>query len=236
MIGHPMDASGFTALAEYFRDRTVVTYDPRGTGRSEPTDRAQVRTPELHADDLHRLISALDAGAVDIFASSGGAINATRAGGAASGGRAYAWSRTNRRPRRCCRTTRRREAAIKDIRQTYEREGFGPAMAKFIVLTSLKGPIPADFAQLPAPNPADFGLPTSDDGSRDDPLLGAVVHPYHSLRTRLQSTASGPSPHRDRGRRRIRRHDGATCRASHRRAAQPGTCDFPQPPRRFPGR
>jgi pimeloyl-ACP methyl ester carboxylesterase len=38
MIGSPMDASGFTTLAEYFRDRTVVTYDPRGSGAaSGPT-------------------------------------------------------------------------------------------------------------------------------------------------------------------------------------------------------
>ena len=42
--------------------------------------RNQVRTPELHADDLHRLISALNAGPVDIFASSGGAINALAPG------------------------------------------------------------------------------------------------------------------------------------------------------------
>ena len=33
-------------------------------------------TTEEHADDLHRLITALDAGPVDIFASSGGAVNA----------------------------------------------------------------------------------------------------------------------------------------------------------------
>jgi pimeloyl-ACP methyl ester carboxylesterase len=32
--------------------------------------------PDEHADDLHRLIAALDAGPVDIFASSGGAVNA----------------------------------------------------------------------------------------------------------------------------------------------------------------
>ena len=38
MIGSPMDASGFTTLAEHFRDRTVVTYDPRGVSRSR-TDR-----------------------------------------------------------------------------------------------------------------------------------------------------------------------------------------------------
>jgi hypothetical protein len=30
LIGSPMGASGFAALAEQFTDRTVVTYDPAG--------------------------------------------------------------------------------------------------------------------------------------------------------------------------------------------------------------
>jgi hypothetical protein len=34
MIGQPMDASGFSTLASHFPDRTVITYDPRGLGRS----------------------------------------------------------------------------------------------------------------------------------------------------------------------------------------------------------
>ncbi|WP_067792308.1 alpha/beta fold hydrolase [Actinomadura formosensis] len=34
MIGQPMDAGGFGTLASHFPDRTVVTYDPRGLGRS----------------------------------------------------------------------------------------------------------------------------------------------------------------------------------------------------------
>lgn len=38
MIGQPMDASGFVALAARFPDRTVVTYDPRGLGRSTRKD------------------------------------------------------------------------------------------------------------------------------------------------------------------------------------------------------
>lgn len=38
MIGQPMDASGFRALAFYFPDRVVVTYDPRGVGRSTRHD------------------------------------------------------------------------------------------------------------------------------------------------------------------------------------------------------
>jgi hypothetical protein len=63
-------------------------------------------------------------------------------------------------------------AACEGIRETYQREGFGPAMAKFIALVSYEGPIPAGFADQPGPDPADFGLPAEDDGSRDDPLLG----------------------------------------------------------------
>ena len=44
-------------------------------------------------------------------------------------------------------------------------------MAKFIALTAVQGPIPADYTDQPAPDPAAFGMPTEDDGSRDDPLL-----------------------------------------------------------------
>src|SRR5215831_9115299 len=75
LIGSPMGADGFVTLAGHFTDRTVVTYDPRGAGRSKRTDGALRSTTEEHADDLHRLIAALDAGPVDIFGSSGGAVN-----------------------------------------------------------------------------------------------------------------------------------------------------------------
>src|SRR5258708_3328911 len=71
-----MGAAGFVPLASHFTDRTVVPYDPRGADRSRRTDGAAETTPDEHADDLHRLIAALDAGPVDIFASSGGAVNA----------------------------------------------------------------------------------------------------------------------------------------------------------------
>ena len=59
-----------------------------------------------------------------------------------------------------------------DIHETYLRAGFGPAMAKFIALVSYEGPFPADYAARPAPDPAMFGLPIEDDGSRNDPLVG----------------------------------------------------------------
>jgi pimeloyl-ACP methyl ester carboxylesterase len=173
MIGSPMDASGFAALAAQFPDRTVVTYDPRGTGRSERTATGEA-TPEQHADDVHRVISALGGGPVDLFASSGGAVNAL--------------ALVARHPEQV-RTLVAHEppaaqlvpdreaalAAVQDIRRTYEREGFGPALAKFIALTSFSGPVPADYTERPAPDPADFGLPTEDDGTRDDPLLGQNI-------------------------------------------------------------
>ncbi len=76
LIGSPMGASGFGSLAGHFTDRTVVTYDPRGVERSTKADPTSPSTPEQHADDLHRLIDELGVGPVDLFASSGGAVNA----------------------------------------------------------------------------------------------------------------------------------------------------------------
>ena len=76
LIGSPMGAGGFATLASHFPDRTIVTYDPRGVERSVKADPASVSTPDQHADDLHRVIAAVGAGPVDLFASSGGAVNA----------------------------------------------------------------------------------------------------------------------------------------------------------------
>jgi pimeloyl-ACP methyl ester carboxylesterase len=188
LIGSPMGAAGFATLAGHFPDRTVVTYDPRGVERSERTDGATETTPDEHADDLHRLISALDAGPVDVFASSGGAVNAL-----ALVARHPEQVRTlvAHEPPASQELPDREQAlaACVDIHQTYQRSGRGPAMAKFIALVVHEGPLPADFADRPAPNPADFGLPTEDDGSRDDPLVGQNIvscnhyeHDFDALR------------------------------------------------------
>jgi pimeloyl-ACP methyl ester carboxylesterase len=174
VIGSPMAAAYFGTLAGHFADRTVVTYDPRGSERSERTDGATQNTPDEHADDLHRLIAALDAGPVDIFASSGGAVNAL-----ALVARHPEQVRTlvaHEPPAAQALPDREQAlAACVDIHETYQRSGFGAGMAKFIALTGHKGPIPADFADRPAPDPANFGLPTEDDGSRNEPLLGQNI-------------------------------------------------------------
>ena len=52
MIGQPMDAGGFATLASHFLDRTVVTYDPRGLGRSVRKDGRVDNVPALQAADL----------------------------------------------------------------------------------------------------------------------------------------------------------------------------------------
>ena len=181
LIGSPMAAAGFATLAGHFADRTVVTYDPRGSERSARTDDATETAVEEHADDLHRLISALDAGPVDIFATSGGAVNAL--------------ALVARHPEQvrilvaheppASQELPDREqalAACLNINQTYQRDGFGPAMAKFIALVSHQGLISDDFTDQPAPNPADFGLPTEDDGSRNDPLVGQNMMSCNSYR------------------------------------------------------
>jgi pimeloyl-ACP methyl ester carboxylesterase len=171
LIGSPMGAAGFGTLAGFFADRTVVTYDPRGSERSRRTDGAATSTPEEHADDLHRIIAAVGAGPVDLFASSGGAVNAL--------------ALVARHPEDV-RTLVAHEpplaalvpdaeyalAACRDIAETYQRDGMGAGMAKFIAIVSHQGPITADYLEAPAPDPAMFGLPTQDDGSRDDVLLG----------------------------------------------------------------
>ena len=76
MIGQPMAASGFGTLASHFSDRTVVTYDPRGLGRSTRRDGRLDNSPTVQANDVHALIQALGAWPVEMFASSGGAVTA----------------------------------------------------------------------------------------------------------------------------------------------------------------
>src|SRR5690606_40673485 len=52
VLGNPMEAEGFSQLVAEIGDRTVLTYDPRGTARSTPEPHGRVRG-EDHAADLH---------------------------------------------------------------------------------------------------------------------------------------------------------------------------------------
>ncbi|TRY19004.1 alpha/beta hydrolase [Tessaracoccus rhinocerotis] len=176
LAGFPMGGGGFRGLAERMSaDRVVVTYDPRGVGRSvraEGDDR--LLGARDHAADLALLIDSLDVGAVDVFASSGGAVNALALMELAPEKVhllvAHEPPLTQFLPDR-----EFVERANEDIAATYERDGFGPAMAKFITLVMHDGELDEAYLQRPAPAPAQFGLPATDDGSRDDPLLAGSI-------------------------------------------------------------
>jgi pimeloyl-ACP methyl ester carboxylesterase len=171
LIGSPMAAAGFATLASHFADRTVVTYDPRGSERSVKGDPSSESTPEEHADDLHRVIKAIGGGPVDLFASSGGAVNALAL--VAKHPEDVRTLVAHEPPLAAILPDREHAlSATRAISETYRRSGFGAGMAHFISVTSHKGPFTADVASQPPPDPAMFGMPAGDDGSRMDVLLG----------------------------------------------------------------
>lgn len=174
LIGSPMAAPGFGTLAGYFPDRTVITYDPRGSERSEMTEKTLPPTPEEHADDLHRIIQELGGGPVDLFASSGGAVNALAL--VAKYPEDVRTLVAHEPPLPTLLPDRDAAlAAARAVNETYRQLGWGAGMAHFIAIVSHRGEFSADFARQPAPDPAMFGLPTEDDGSRTDPLLGLAL-------------------------------------------------------------
>lgn len=191
MIGQPMDGSGFVTLAGYFGDRTVVTYDPRGVGRTLRKDGRTDVTPEGQAGDVHAVIGRIG-GQVDLFASSGGAVTAL--------------ALVARFPNDV-RTLVAHEppvigllpdadrafAAERAVQQAYRDHGWGAGMAAFIGLTAWQGEFTDEYLRAPAPNPAEFGLPTDDDGSRDDPLLSGVANAITAYRPDIAAMRAAPT-------------------------------------------
>ena len=154
LIGSPMGAGGFGTLAGHFPDRTVVTYDPRGVERSTKTDPATESTPEQHADDLHRIIAALDAGPVDLFASSGGAVNALAL--VAAHPDDVRTLVAHEPPLASILPDRDGAMAFTAaIGKTYQQSGFGPAMAQFILAVGHRGPDDGGVRRAARPGPGD---------------------------------------------------------------------------------
>ena len=192
MIGQPMDASGFRTLASHFPDRTVITYDPRGRGRSVRRDGRVDNSPTVQAGDVHALIGALGAGPVEMFASSGGAVTALALVAA------YPNDLTTlvaHEPPLIAvlpdAAAAARAAAA--FREAYAARGWGAGMAAFIAMTSWHGEFTDDYFSQPAPDPAQFGMPTEDDGSRDDPLLSERSEPVISYRPIFDALAAAPT-------------------------------------------
>jgi pimeloyl-ACP methyl ester carboxylesterase len=191
VIGSPMGAAGFVTLASHFTDRPVITLDPRGVERSQCTTTGE-QSPETHAADLAAVVDALGVAPVDVFATSGGAVNA------------LAW--VTARPEQV-RTLVAHEpplievlpdaeaatAVVEDMYATYQASGTGPALAKFIAFVMHQGQVTGAYLDRPAPDPAMFGLPTEDDGSRDDPLLGQNLRRSTQFRLDYDALLAAPT-------------------------------------------
>jgi pimeloyl-ACP methyl ester carboxylesterase len=190
MIAQPMEAAGFASLSPLFPDRTVVTYDPRGLGRSRRSDGRTDNDPRQQADDLHALVTALAAGPVDVLASSGGAITA------------LAWVAGHPGD---IRTLVAHEpplitvlpdaaqvfAAERKVQQVYAERGWGAGMAGFMALTSRQGEFTDDDFEVP--DPEAFGLPAEDDGTRADPLLSGVSNAVTAYRPDVAALQAAPT-------------------------------------------
>ena len=193
MIGQPMDAGGFRTLASYFPDRTVITYDPRGLGRSIRKDGRVDHVPTVQAADVHAVISALGVGSVEMFASSGGAVTALALVAAYPDDVtvlvAHEPPLVHVLPD--AEAAERAAARISSCRT--RPRGRGAGMAAFIAMTSWHGEFTEDYFALPEPDPAQFGMPSEDDGARDDPLLSERSNAVISYRPDFAALAATPT-------------------------------------------
>jgi pimeloyl-ACP methyl ester carboxylesterase len=192
LIGQPMDASGFATLASHFPDRTVVTYDPRGLGRSTRKDGRVDNAPSVQADDVHAVIEALGVGPVEMFASSGGAVAALALVAAYPNDVtilvAHEPPLIPVLP-----DAEAAERARAGVRDAYQANGSNAGMAAFIAMTSWQGEFTEDYFTQPPPDPAQFGMPTDDDGSHDDPLLSDRSWAISSYRPDVEAVTAAPT-------------------------------------------
>jgi len=173
LLGSPMGAAGFVTLSSHFPERTVITYDPRGADRSVKADPMSPSNPEQHADDLHRIIGEVG-GPVDMFASSGGAVNALAL--VAKHPEDVRILVAHEPPLAAILPdSENAKAAVRAIQSSYQSGGFSAGMAHFIAITGHRGPFPDDIGSRPAPDPAQFGMPPGDDGNRTDVLLAQNI-------------------------------------------------------------
>jgi len=193
LIGSPMGAGGFPTLAGHFPERTIVTYDPRGNGeRSTAHDPSAPITPEVQADDVHRIIEEVGGSPVDMFASSGGAVVALAL--VAKYPNDIRTVIAHEPP--LASLTPDREYALgvnRAINETYKRSGWGAGMAHFMTVVMHRGLFTAEDVSAPPPDPAMFGMPAGDDGRRTDLMLGHSVLYLTSFEPDFDALRRAPS-------------------------------------------
>ena len=164
-------------------------------------------TPDEHADDLHRIIQAVGGGPVDLFASSGGAVNALAL--VAAHPEDVRTLVAHEPPLASILPDREHAlAACRAIHDTYERSGWGAGMAHFIVVVQPPGPVHRRGRQAARPGPGD--VRDADRGRRltDRHDARPEHHHQHPLRAGLRRAARGSDQDRPGRWRRVRGRAG----------------------------
>jgi pimeloyl-ACP methyl ester carboxylesterase len=154
LIGAPMGSSGLVALADLLAAQyTVVSYDPRGSEHSTVTDRTEITTPELLADDVHRVLNSVSEEPAAIMGTSGGAVT----------GLALVTAHptqvsvfvAHEPPLLTLLSNAPEELAeVQEVYQTYLRSGSEAAMRRFLLWIGVLGEEGSrQFAAMPEPEP-----------------------------------------------------------------------------------
>jgi pimeloyl-ACP methyl ester carboxylesterase len=150
--GGPTDANVYAGIAPLLAGSySVVTYDPRGNSRSTLDNPITDLTIDIQCDDAARLLDAVGQGPAYVFGNSGGALIglnlAARYPGKVLTLVAHEPPAVELLPDAAAHRARSQE-----IYDTYQSQGVGPAMQKFLALAGLKGGPPPNPQEGP-PNP-----------------------------------------------------------------------------------
>jgi pimeloyl-ACP methyl ester carboxylesterase len=190
IIGSPMDSTGFAPLAGALAgDYTVVTYDPRGIGNSTREDSTQDVTPEQQADDVRRLLSALDRGPAYVLGSSGGAVVGL-ALVAADPGQVRTLVAHEPPVIELLPDSTQVGVQVQGIYDTYRTEGADKAMQEFMAFAGLGGGA-SQGAQAPhwEPSPEQVARMRAD----TDVFLAHLIRPTTYYRPDMQALRAAPA-------------------------------------------
>jgi pimeloyl-ACP methyl ester carboxylesterase len=141
---------------------------------------------------VHAVIETVGAGPVEMFGSSGGAVTALALVAAYPNDVttlvAHEPPLISVLPD--AEATERAQAGFRDA---YEARGRGAGTAAFIAMTSWQGEFTDEYFARPAPDPAQFGMPTDDDGSREDPLLSDRSSAVSGYRPDFDALGTAPT-------------------------------------------
>ena len=154
LIGAPMGGSGFAALADLIASQyTVLTYDPRGSEHSTVADRTEVTTPDLLADDVHRVLRSISHEPAAILGTSGGAVTGLAL--LTAHPEQVSVLIAHEPPLLTLLSNAEEElAGVQEIYQTYLRAGSDAAMRQFLLSIGVLGEEGSrQFAAMPEPEP-----------------------------------------------------------------------------------